>query len=999
MRKSVDPHYEFAPNPITILLLGILWLGCINNTYHRANASLAGQNAFCNEGSIKQLHDAIDVAMASDKPFEQLTALKKKEQANNCSKSDSLLANAFLTLGILNDDYQAFALKCYKSSLEHRKKIHGAQLDHYDIQRLYVNIGMKYARLYELDSALHYFNLIPKSSPINRPFFVKTFETGSAYILKGELTTAGVYINEAESYLHGYPDIDSSILGYTPTLMNISSDYYRQIKQYNTSIEKGRAGLAFLAKSGTKDKIGQTRYAALCTNMGLAFQDSFITVEREKGQIPSSIRDSAIWYTLQSIQVFEAVDDFVRFAESSRNLGQLYIRCNQYPQAIACLSKAIKKVQVDNSLRILQAELFINRGVCQYHIGQYSQALADYDSATYMLLPAYQKGASTASDYSKEPIADLVDFFKLLDSRALAHLAQFKANPSDITPLCKADTIYTALTTLADRMRLEYLSSDSKQNLSAELRGRLDNAFEVCLLLKQHDPAHAYKYLNRAFSIAENSKSAMLLESVRQKSAFDQLSPEWKARNAHLKDRQVKIEDDMFLKRNNPGAMSALQQAWRENFEDQRQFRDSLEQQNAQFFNARNFQSDITADSIQKNLLGKDRFLLEYYTFQNEVYIFVVTPDTFVLRSAPLQADFSKQLNLLNSKQETTETMRAAHSVYNQLLGPVNDLLPEGARLIIIPDAPFHNLPFETLLWQYDGGSAQQQLENKRYALFRYTISYCYSANLLMEMTKKVLPPKTKHELAAFAPDFAQEQVSPCDPTLPSSLCEVLPSLTPLSNADELNKIAQKMRIKRYEGAEANKTNFLGSCNTRSVAHVASHCVLNDDDPNFNFIAFAGFKPGSQENGLLFLNDLYAQPLNLDFLGFSACETSKGRYVNGEGNMSMARGLTSAGVKSFVTTLWPVYSDNNAAIFPRFYAALQSGVPKDVALAEAKRAFALGQGRSPFDWGGLVLIGDAGAIALQDYRSGDPFPWWLMAGLMAIAAGTFLFFRSRKRVI
>ena len=518
-------------------------------------------------------------------------------------------------------------------------------------------------------------------------------------------------------------------------------------------------------------------------------------------------------------------------------------------------------------------------------------------------------------------------------------------------------------------------------------------------MLKQHDPAHADQYLNRAFSIAENSKSAMLLESVRQKSAFDQLSPEWKARNAYLKDRQVKIEDDMFLKRNNPGAMSALQQAWRENFEDQRQFRDSLEQQNAQFFNARNFHSDITADAIQKNLLGKDRFLLEYYTFQNEVYIFVVTPDTLVMRSAPLQADFSKQLNLLNSKQETTETMRAAHSIYNQLLGPVDDLLPEGARLIVIPDAPFHNLPFETLLCQYDGGNAQQQLENKRYALFRYTISYCYSANLLMEMTKKVLPPKTKHELAAFAPDFAQEQVSPCDPTLPSSLCGVLPSLTPLSNADELNKIAQKVRIKRYEGAEANKTNFLGSCNTRSLAHVASHCVLNDDDPNFNFIAFAGFRPGSQENGLLFLNDLYAQPLNLDFLGFSACETSKGQFVSGEGNMSMARGLTSAGVKSFVTTLWPVYSDNNAAIFPRFYAALQSGVPKDVALAEAKRAFALGQGRSPFDWGGLVLIGDAGAITLQDYRSGDPFPWWLMAGLMAISACIFWFFRSRKRVI
>ena len=998
MRKSADQNHAYGPIITMIALSGLLWLGCLGQQDPQIVSSEAGLHHACSDAQVQRAIDETKAAISSDTPLDSLCALWGKHKHNGCFAIDTLLASAAHKLGSLNQaDNHILALKCFHLALEIRSKVYA--LDdtvHFDIQRLYFNIGILHSMQLELDSALYYYGLIPKSTPINLPYFLKTYETGNTYLLKGELTTAGVYIREAESYLQNNPDINVKIRDKTPSLMVVCSDYYRQINQYNTSIEKGKMGLAYLSQP---DKNNQNNYATLCINIGNAWQDSFSMVERKNGHITSALRDSAIWYTLQSLRVFESTNSIVSFAECSRNLGGLYYRCSLYPQAIDCLSEAIRKLQTDSSNRTLQAELYINRGDVQQQIKQYKQALADYDSASFLLLPAYRKGVNAPFDYSQEPIAHLGDFFNLLDSRALTHLAQFKANPSDKTPLYQADSIYTALTGLADRMRLEYLTDDSKQNLSAALQDKLAKAFEVCLLLKQHDPEHADKYLNRAFSIAENSKSAMLLESVRQKSAFDQLSPEWKARNAYLKDRQVKIEDDMFLKRNNPGAMSALQQAWRENFEDQRQFRDSLEQQNAQFFNARNFHSDIAADAIQKNLLGKDRFLLEYYTFQNEVYIFVVTPDTLVMRSAPLQADFSKQLNLLNSKQETTETMRAAHSVYNQLLGPVDDLLPEGARLIIIPDAPFHNLPFETLLWQYDGGNAQQQLENKRYALFRYTISYCYSANLLMEMTKKVLPPKTKHELAAFAPDFAQEQVSPCDPTLPSSLCAVLPSLTPLSNADELNKIAQKVRIKRYEGAEANKTNFLGSCNTRSLAHVASHCVLNDDDPNFNFIAFAGFKPGSQEQGLLFLNDLYAQPLNLDFLGFSACETSKGQFVSGEGNMSMARGLTSAGVKSFVTTLWPVYSDNNATIFPRFYKDLKAGVPKDVALAEAKRAFALGYGRSPFDWGGLVLIGDAGAITLQDYRSGDPFPWWFVAGLMAISACTFWFFRSRKRVI
>ena len=108
---------------------------------------------------------------------------------------------------------------------------------------------------------------------------------------------------------------------------------------------------------------------------------------------------------------------------------------------------------------------------------------------------------------------------------------------------------------------------------------------------------------------------------------------------------------------------------------------------------------------------------------------------------------------------------------------------------------------------------------------------------------------------------------------------------------------------------------------------------------------------------LLFVKDLYAQHWQgLDLIFLSACQTASGRFMEGEGNISLARGMAYAGVRSLATTLWNVPTAAKSKIAPAFYTHfLQESQPKDVALAEAKRSVA--RQYHPKDWAGIILIG------------------------------------------
>lgn len=947
---------------------------------------------------------SLDQLEKSDQALSGLRSLQSK-LPEHCDSAAIALATAFHRAGgNYNQEHQDFAsaIACFHQALCLRRQVYGQKSEHNDIQRACFNLGLMHYNLNALDSALHYYSSIRKQGSVNLSYYLKLIETARIYCDRGEYRTAENYLMEAYDIMHD-PACEAVVAGRKWEVFKVATDLFRQRKLFSSALKMAHEGLSLGQSGGTLNQQDSTALAGLHLDIGSVWQDSLFF---SKGIDPPTQRrlvDSAIAYTGLSLELYRrtSAEDNV-IGGVYRNLGELYRRSGQYRQALDMLDRGIHQVSSADDERLLRSGLFINRGETRFALGEWARALADFDTARYWLSPNRVSNPGATDDEALDALKPSY-LFLLQTDRALTHLAMFKADRKNVHALESAFEIYSTLAPLADRMRSDFLSSDAKFNLSADLQENLSKAFDVSLTLARLDTVNRKRYLDHALSISENSKATTLLEAVRLKSTINQLPPQVQARENALKVREADIKNDMFLHRDQLAMMRNLQKELRDNFEEQRHFRDSLRQQYPKFFSQRHYQSNMNSDVVRDQILEPGQYLLEYYVQESLLHTFLVGPDTFLLRSVRLPADVGKQIDLFTALagQRTQEKQfcETAHGLYRLLLADAAAILPKDARVVIVPDAPFHTLPFEALLSEYDGGSMAGQVAAERFVLYQYNISYGYSANLLLEMRRKAIPAHMQRALAGFAPDFSAAEISPCDTTLPRSLCTALSALTPLPNTEELIRISKKVAMRRFEGKDVTPETFLQIGKTHSVIHIASHCMLNDEDPDFNFIAFSGVKRGQQQAGMLFLNDLYAEPLHLDFVGFSACETSKGQFRRGEGNLSMARGLATAGVKSFVTTLWPVYNQNNAAIFPNFYAELKNHVPKDVALARAKRHFARNPDRSPFDWAGLVLIGDAGPIALEDAdmtRRNYFYAFWAFWALSIMAGGAlFLYFRRR----
>ncbi|MBK7945571.1 MAG: CHAT domain-containing protein [Flavobacteriales bacterium] len=95
-------------------------------------------------------------------------------------------------------------------------------------------------------------------------------------------------------------------------------------------------------------------------------------------------------------------------------------------------------------------------------------------------------------------------------------------------------------------------------------------------------------------------------------------------------------------------------------------------------------------------------------------------------------------------------------------------------------------------------------------------------------------------------------------------------------------------------------------------------------------------------------------------------------------------------------SLWSIDEKSSSAIIARFYELLADGLPKHVALRQAKLdhlATADAELALPYYWAGLVLVGD-----VEPVRIGGTIPkllWWALAVLALLFA--FIWLRKKRK--
>jgi CHAT domain-containing protein len=158
---------------------------------------------------------------------------------------------------------------------------------------------------------------------------------------------------------------------------------------------------------------------------------------------------------------------------------------------------------------------------------------------------------------------------------------------------------------------------------------------------------------------------------------------------------------------------------------------------------------------------------------------------------------------------------------------------------------------------------------------------------------------------------------------------------------------------------------------------------MNATSPMYSRLVLSKDSAGAdaEGDGYLHAYEIYELDLRAQLAVLTACETGTGKD-DGEGVRSLGYGFAYAGCPSLVTSLWSIDEQISSAIIKRFYELLADGLPKHLAMRQAKLdhlASVEGELALPYYWAGLVLVGDVEPVRM-------PFSWSHAAFLECVGA-------------
>ncbi|MEY3444069.1 MAG: hypothetical protein RLZZ519_2350 [Bacteroidota bacterium] len=504
--------------------------------------------------------------------------------------------------------------------------------------------------------------------------------------------------------------------------------------------------------------------------------------------------------------------------------------------------------------------------------------------------------------------------------------------------------------------------------------------------------------LATAFEIAEQSRAMLLMEAV-----LDNHVLETDRKSAPLVDQRQRVQNRMMRLKEaiNSAAtphreVAMLQEQLFQSEKELDGIMAAIQRANPKYSELVNSFDVVSAAELQTVLRRENRTLVEYFYGDSAIYTMVVTADTFVVHTYFPDSAFKAYLQVftqtLHQMPEETTSKQAeqfasqSRQILDAIWRPVEHLFSR--NVTVVPDGPLSFISFEALA---DAAPKEGpvQFHNLGYLLERYTISYDYSGTFLAR--KLTRPRNGLNKVLAIAPSFGnvaglQE--------LPESMVGV-------------QKLAAEFPdVQTLVGEAGSKRAFLENAAAHQILDLATHGRY--DHKNFlNSCIY--FSPDGSGDSILFLNELYTLNLPAELAILEACETGLGDYHEGEGVMSLARGFTYAGCKSVLMSLWEVAeSKSTRAIMGDFFVNLADSLPRDEAIAQAKRSFLqhLRKERGydiaqthPFYWSELVMIGDNSPLPIAKPAPRSSTWVWLSYGAAAILllGGVALLIRRKNR--
>jgi CHAT domain-containing protein len=643
-----------------------------------------------------------------------------------------------------------------------------------------------------------------------------------------------------------------------------------------------------------------------------------------------------------------APDDHTRMAMFHTNLGAIYGYLGRTQQALAEDTRAETEARAAGDESILMS-VRSNRAEVYARTGDYGRAMA-------YIQPAIEY--FDRSDQRRDAFTPFIDQLEwaLRGSRyedVVARGEKLLPEAQGLGPM----VLHRLLGALGDAYAGEGRFTDARKSYieaiaaieSVKLSGGEDEResffHEKCgpylgmarLLIRDGKPFEALQYTERAKARllldvlrgARTEINRVMTEEEKQHereltNQIERLDGELAAAGAHVKPETLARKDQ--LKSEMDSLLGELYQKHPELRAQRGEFRPLAEGELA-------------------SLLGNsETAVLEFALVDREAFVFAVTRDqagvphieSHPLRAQGLEEDINKfRTQLANRDLGYRESARA---LYTRLLGPVAAALRNKKRLVIVPDGPLWELPFQALV--SPGG---------KHLIEEATVFYAPSLAAAREMRSL---PRTSGEasrtlLAIGAPAKSAASL----PVLPEA-------------SRELRQVGEIYGARAAEiliGEQADKQRWKAEAPNYRILHVAAHGVLDSNNPLSSFLDLnrAG---GDMEDNVLSAREILKMRLRADVAVLSACETARGKYRFGEGMIGMSWAFLIAGTPTTVVSQWKVDSASTSQLMVAFHKNLKSH-PEFSGKADALRAAALAllenpQYKHPFYWAGFVVVGD-----------------------------------------
>ncbi|GAB5525363.1 MAG: hypothetical protein Roseis2KO_32350 [Roseivirga sp.] len=851
-------------------------------------------------------------------------------------------------------------------------------------------------------------DVLPKIHPSNLSTMINT---AFALTELGHLDLAEIYFRKTE-LIHREKENWGRAAGANNGLANI----YLKRSQFKYALDLYRTSLSYYMRTNTEDPFNQREIAWVYNNIGALY---------EAQEMP----DSSMYYNKKALEIRKSImsPNNWQLGLSYLNLGSDYLTQKNYKKSLEFLNKVSMDQfpyapslanakgnafnglkQADSALHYYKKAIRVIDDVRDVNYSLYHSQLADFfdaqdqpDSALYyyhQTLSVNIDGTAPESLFETDvqSIIHPVSFLETLLTIVRFSNKQFEKT-QDSSHLTRARRAITLSKKVITSIRSSFIQEVDNVAFYKLTREMIDVSLESFALDNANESSEDL------FQMIDLGKSHIVLSAVKSRklgassSQEELLSKLSKLKNRITKERSklltISIKDKAFGSTSpSSSTLKELEQQLAESLIELRKSQPGLHGY------LTSIGGSFSKRELDSYLRSTNSSILQFFWSSDRLTVVTLSDGNFTVHQPELNPD-SLHANLASFKAITKdptkvnpisykEFVNSANYLYNSVLAPLL-LEVSSEKLLIIPDGPFQNLPFEILL-SAEVNSDNVNFGDLPYLIKSFEINYASSVALLLANNSAAHQNNT--EYMAWAPFSATTGASIDSEILRDESLSGLPGTT-----KELEALASVFKGVQFFSENADEYSFKSNANEASIIHIATHGIINDQQPELSNLVFGEtIESDTVDDNRLFMFELYAMALNSELAVLTACNTGAGKQEQGEGTISLARAFKYAGAKSVLMSLWLANDQSTSDIVGNFYRNLADKQGKGEALRNAKLQYlkqADNLGSHPFYWSHLILSGDSSPLS----SSGFPTLWLLIGfGLLVVA---FLGFRKHKKPV